>query len=55
MADESGDKGHVSERKFVDEMGEEELVVPDVKLEDVKAEDQQHGSQTSSLGAEVVT
>ena len=55
MADERGDKGHVSERKFVDEMGEEELVVPDVKLEDVKAEDQQHGSQTSSLGAEVVT
>ena len=55
MADERGDKGHVSERKFVDEMGEEELVVPDVKLEDVKAEDRQHGSQTSSLGAEVVT
>ena len=55
MTDERGDKGHVSERKFVDEMGEEELVVPDVKLEDVKAEDQQHGSQTSSLGAEVVT
>ena len=55
MADEREDKGHVSERKFVDEVGEEELVVPDVKLEDVKAENQQHGSQSSSLGAEVVT
>ena len=55
VADERGDKSHVSERKFVDERGEEELVVPDVKLEDVKAEDQQHESQTSSLGAEVVT
>ena len=55
MVDESEDKGHVSERKFVDEMGEEELVVADVKLEDVKAEDQLHGSQSSSLGAEVVT
>ena len=54
VADDSEDRGHVSERKFVDEMGEEELVVPDVKLEDIKAEDQTHGSQ-SSLGAEVVT
>lgn len=53
VADDSEDKGHVSERKFVDEMGEEELVVPN--LEDIKAEDQLHGSQTSSLGAEVVT
>ena len=52
--DDGEDKGHVSERKFVDEIGEEELVVPDVKLEDIKAEDQMHGSQ-SSLGAEVVT
>ena len=55
VADDSEEKGHVSERKFVSEMGEEELVVPDVKLEDIKAEDQAHGSQTSSLGAEVVT
>ena len=55
MADEKEDQGHVSERKFVDEMAEEELVVPGVKLEDVKAEDQLHGSQSSSLGAEVVT
>ncbi|KAF6228313.1 hypothetical protein HO133_008043 [Letharia lupina] len=55
VADDSEDKGHVSERKFVDEMGEEELVVPDVKLEDIKAEDQTHGSQSSSLGADVVT
>ena len=55
MADERDDKGHVSERKFVDEIGEEELVVPDVKLEDIKAEGQLHGSQSSSLGAEVVT
>ncbi len=55
VADESEDKGHVSERKFVDEVGEEELVVPDVKIEDIKAEEQTHGSQTSSLGAEVVT
>lgn len=55
VANGSEDKGHVSERKFVDEMGEEELVVPDVKLEDIKAEDQMHGSQSSSLGAEVVT
>lgn len=55
LGDERDDKGHVSERKFVDEVGEEELVVPDVKLEDIKAEDQLHGSQRSSLGAEVVT
>ena len=55
MADENEDQGHVSERKFVDEIAEEELVVPGVKLEDVKAEDQLHGSQSSSLGAEVVT
>ena len=55
VADDGEGKGHVSERKFVDEMGEEELVVPDVKLEDIKAEDQMHGSQSSSLGAEVVT
>ncbi len=55
IADGSEEKGHVSERKFVSEMGEEELVVPDVKLEDIKAEDQAHGSQSSSLGAEVVT
>ena len=54
MADGTEDKGHVSERKFVDEVGEEELVVPDVKIEDIKGEDQTHGSQ-SSLGAEVVT
>ena len=55
MADEREDKGHVSERKFVDEIGEEELVVPDAKVEDIKAQDQQPGSQSSSLGAEVVT
>lgn len=55
LADERDDKGHVSERKFVDEIGEEELVVPDVKLEGIKAEGQLHGSQSSSLGAEVVT
>ena len=55
VANDSEDRGHVSERKFVDEIGEEELVVPDVKLEDIKAEDQTHGSQNSSLGAEVVT
>lgn len=55
VADDGEDKGHVSERKFVDELGEEELVVPDVKLEDIKAEDHMHGSQSSSLGAEVVT
>lgn len=54
MADGTEDKGHVSERKFVDEVGEEELVVPEVKIEDIKGEDQTHGSQ-SSLGAEVVT
>ena len=49
------EKQHVSERKFVDdEMGEEELVVPDVKVADIKAEDRDHGSQ-SSMGAEVVT
>lgn len=55
VADDSENKGHVSERKFVDEIGEEELVVSDVKVEDIKAEDQTHGSQSSSLGAEVVT
>lgn len=54
MANDSEDKGHVSERKFVDEIGEEELVVPDVKLGDIKVEDLTHGSQSSSLG-EVVT
>lgn len=43
------EKGHVSERKFIDdEMAEEELVVPEVKTED-----HGHGSQNS--GAEVVT
>lgn len=55
VADDSENKGHVSERKFVDDMGEEELVLADVKLEDIKAEDHTHGSQSSSLGAEVVT
>ena len=55
VANDSEDKSHVSERKFVDDMGEEELVVPDVKVDDIKAEDQTHGSQSSSLGAEVVT
>ena len=55
MVNDSEGKGHVSERKFVDEMGEEELVVPEVKVEDVKAEGQMHGSQSSSLGPEVVT
>ena len=55
VADDIEGKGHVSERKFVDETGEEELVVPDAKLPDVKAEDQAHGSQSSSLAAEVVT
>lgn len=53
---EGDEKGHVSERKFVDDaMIEEELVVPDVKLEDIKAEDRDRGSQSSSLAAEVVT
>ena len=56
MADGSEEKEHVSERKFVDDaMAEEELIVPDVKLEELKAEEQARGSQTSSLGAELVT
>ena len=55
VANDSEDNRHVSERKFVDEMEEEELVVPDVKVEDIKAEEQTHGSQSSSLAAEVVT
>lgn len=41
------EKGHVSERKFVDdEMAEEELIVP---------ENHVHKSQSSSIGAEVIT
>ena len=45
VADGGEEKGHVSERKFVDdEMVGEELIVP---------ETQAHGSQPSSLGAEV--
>lgn len=56
VADDGEEKGHVSERKFVEnEMMEEELVLPDGKVEDIKAEDQAHGSQSSSIGAEVVT
>ncbi len=47
VADGGQEKGHVSERKFVDDaMVEEELIVPD---------NQAHESQPSSLGAEVVT
>ncbi|KAK4697796.1 nuclear polyadenylated RNA-binding protein NAB2, partial [Lecanoromycetidae sp. Uapishka_2] len=54
VADE--EKKHVSERKFLDdEMGEEELVLPDPKVEDIKAEDQANASQTSSLEDGVVT
>ena len=53
---EGGDKEHVSERKFIDdETAEEELVLPDVKLEDIKAENRDQGSQSSSLAAEVLT
>lgn len=54
MADE--EKKHVSERKFLnDQMGEEELILPDLKVEDIKAEDQANESQTSSLEDGVVT
>lgn len=50
-----GGKEHVSERKFIDdEMAEEELIVPDLKVEDIKAENRDHGSQ-SSVGAKAVT
>ena len=53
---DGADKQHVSERKFIDdETADEELVLPDVKLEDIKAEDRDQGSQSSSLAAEVVT
>ena len=56
VADGDDDLKHVSERKFIDDqMGDEELVVPDVKLENIKAEHQAHGSQTSSLEGGVVT
>ena len=52
---EGGEKPHVSERKFIDDEGvDEELVLPDVKLEDIKAENRP-GSRSSSLAAEVVT
>jgi nuclear polyadenylated RNA-binding protein NAB2 len=47
VADGAQEKGHVSERKFVDdETLEEELIVP---------ENPAHASQPSSVGAEVVT
>ena len=47
VAEGGQEKEHVSERKFVnDEMAEEELIVP---------ENHAHKSQTSSVGAEVVT
>lgn len=47
VAEDSQDKEHVSERKFVDDdMVEEELIVP---------ENQANGSRRSSVGAEVVT
>lgn len=47
VAEDSQEKEHVSERKFVDdEMVEEELIVP---------ENQANGSRRSSVGAEVVT
>ena len=50
------EKEHVSERKFVDDqMADEELVLPDAKLEDVKVGERDQGSQSSSLAAEVVT
>lgn len=53
---DGGEQGHVSERKFVDdEMVDEELVVPDAKSEEIKTEERDHGSQSSSLAAEVVT
>ena len=52
---DGGEKEHVSERKFIDdEMAEEELIVPDLKVEDIKAENRDHGSQ-SSVGAKAVT
>lgn len=35
-------------------MAEEELIVPDLKVEDIKAENRDHGSQ-SSVGAKAVT
>lgn len=48
VAEGNQEKEHVSERKFVDdELVEEELIVP--------METQLHGSQPSSVGAEVVT
>lgn len=48
VAEGNQEKEHVSERKFVDdELVEEELIVP--------LETQLHGSQPSSVGAEVVT
>lgn len=56
VADGDDEKKHVSERKFLDdEMGEEELVLPDFKVDDIKAEDHANTSQTSSLEGGVVT
>ena len=53
---DGAEKQHVSERKFVDDdTADEELVLPDVKLEDIKQEGRDRGSQSSSLAAEVVT
>ena len=50
------EREHVSDRKFVDdEMAEEELVVPIEKAEDIKVEDRDHGSQRSSVAADVIT
>ncbi|KAL2039614.1 hypothetical protein N7G274_007473 [Stereocaulon virgatum] len=52
---EGGEKEHVSERKFIDdEMAEEELIVPNLNVEDIKAKGRDHGSE-SSMGTEVVT
>ena len=55
VADGSEEREYFSERKFVGEMTDEELVIPAVKPEEIKAGGQAHGSQNSSLGAEVVT
>ena len=56
VADADEEKKHVSERKFIgDDAGEEELIVPDAKIESIKVEDQANRSQTSSLDGEVVT
>lgn len=52
---EGGGKEHVSERKFIDdEMAEEELIVPNLNVEDIKAKERDHGSE-SSMATEVVT